>query len=289
LRSATVPRGVAVRASVRSVAALTRVRTCVAAAVLCYVGDRVARAPDGGARMLASAVSIACIVAFAQAVNDIADRDVDRWAKPHRPLPSGALTVSAAKSVAVAFAAAGVLVAAAVGAGQVLLAAVLLALSWAYSYALKSTVLVGNVVVAVLASTAVLYGAVGSGVSTLALLVQAVVLSFSLAFEVAKTGVDADGDAREGLTTVATRLGIRVTALLTAAFAVFAAGVAVTPALLAEHPVRYIAAMSVTAIAPTLAAVVALVARGHSVADLDQPFQLLRVAWAAGVVSLLLL
>jgi geranylgeranylglycerol-phosphate geranylgeranyltransferase len=278
-----------VRAVLASLARLTRAGTCLAAATLCFVGDRVSRAPDGGGRMLAATASIAFIVAFAQVVNDIADRDADRLTKPHRPLPSGAVSLTTARAVAVTSAAAGILTAALGGPWQVLFAIVLLTLSWAYSWFLKSTVLLGNLTVASLASTAVLYGAVGGGITSLALLVQAVVLTFSAAFEVVKTARDREGDAAAGVTTVATRFGVHAASRIGSGLALLAAAVAATPALPAVHPVRYLVAMGVTAIVPTLAAAVALGVCGRVPEDLEAPFRLLRFAWSAGVVCLVLL
>lgn len=147
----------------RSLAALTRVRSCLAGAIVCLVGAHVGHGDAGVAREIAAAISTAFVIAFAQVVNDIIDRDLDARDKPGRPLPSGQLSAATAGVVAGICAAAGVLFAFLARPVLVPFALVVLVLSWAYSQFWKSTVLIGNIVVAALASMTVTYGAISSG------------------------------------------------------------------------------------------------------------------------------
>jgi 4-hydroxybenzoate polyprenyltransferase len=268
---------------------LVRSGTCAAGAVVCLVGAHASSRGPITANAVWAAASIAFLVAFAQVVNDVFDRDLDARTKPFRPLPAGALSVREAKGIAASCAALGIGLAAAVPV-LVPFAILLLVLSWAYSRYWKDTVLFGNVLVAAVASCSVAFGAVAAGgVTPIALAVQAAVFAFSCTFEVLKTGVDVEGDAAAGLTTAATRLGVRTTSLIAAGLAAVAVVAALVPALLVARPGAYLVAIAVAAVVPTLTAAVLLLARGRSASDLTLPFRLLRVAWTGGVLALVLL
>lgn len=269
-------------------AALTRAGTVVAGTLLCLVGAHLAGFARPGP-VVAVAVAVALSIAFAQVVNDVIDVDVDRLHKPHRPLVSGAISVRTATRLAWGLAVSALAAGALAGAGFLAATAGLLAGSWAYSRWWKNSVLAGNVTVATLASTPVLLGAAAAGrVTPVVVAAQAVVLVFMAAFEVAKTGRDRDADAAAGLHTVATVLGVRVTARTAAALCagfVVAAGLA---AVVADRVVPYAAVMGPGAVAPALGAA-ALLVRPRAAEPFRSPLRLLRLAWFAGIGSLVLL
>lgn len=268
-----------------SLAALARVRSCAAGALLGLLGAALAGDPAAGCL---AAVSLACAIGFAQVANDIADAQVDRIGKPHRPLPSGAVSMATAKTTAWCCAA-GCLLTAAAHAATLAFAAALLALSWLYSMRLKSTVLAGNILVAALASSTVPFGAVAGGhVPPRVFAVQGVVLTFSLTFEIVKTAIDALGDAAAGIRTVATRLGVPVAARLAAVAALAFVATTPWPAWHHDHPLPYLLAMTAGGVVPALFAAGHLTLRGRTVAELEVPYRLLRVAWVAGSLSLTL-
>jgi 4-hydroxybenzoate polyprenyltransferase len=277
------------RGSLLAIAALMRAGTCVAAAILTVAGDRTSAAPVGGWQLVTLALSIALIVGFAQAYNDIVDRDIDARTKPHRPLPAAALSLRTAYVVTASCAGGGIALAAAGGLRQVAFAVVLVALSGLYSRFLKGTVLIGNVTVAALASTAVPYGGLDGGLTKLVLAAQVVVFVFSVAFEIVKTARDVDGDAAAGLVTVATRFGLRRTAQLGGACSLISAPLAALPALVATHPWRYLVVMGVLGIAPTIVAGVRLLWSVDDEQSLAAAFRVLRFAWAGGATCLLVL
>lgn len=277
------------RRRVRDVIALTRAGTCVSGGLVCVVGAGLSGSADR-VTTVAAALSIACAIAFAQVTNDIIDADLDRIDKPDRPLPSGALSRDSAKALALLCAVGAIAAATVNGLPTVTFTVLLLVFSWVYSVRWKGTILLGNVVVAALASSCVTYGAMAGGeVTLLVVSVQAVVFVFSLAFEVLKTGRDVQGDAAAGIDTVATRFGVRPTALLAAGLCVVAAAVAVVPAALAPRPLAYLVAMGVCGILPALLCAHRLQANGNSATDLGDAFGTLRVAWSGGVLSFLTL
>lgn len=268
-----------------SLAALARVRSCAVGALLGLLGAAVAGDPAGAGLAV---VSLACAIGFAQVVNDIADDQVDRIGKPHRPLPSGALSVAAAKTTAWSLAAV-CLLTAATRVVTLAFAAALLGLSWLYSMRLKSTVLAGNLLVAALASSTVTFGAVAVGrVPPQVFAIQGVLLTFSLTFELVKTAIDIDGDAAAGVRTIATRLGVPVTARLAAVACLAFVASTPWPAWHHHRPLPYLLAMTAGAVVPALFVAGRLMLRVRTVAELDLPFRLLRLTWVTGLLPLTL-
>lgn len=180
--------------SVKAIPALVRWENALIAAAGVWLGAW--WAGRGAWRsVLAAALAAIALTAAANAWNDIADVDIDRLAHPARPLPSGALSVRAARVVAWCAAAVGLALAwmarPALGAVSV----AVLAVMWGYSPWLKRRGVVGNAAVAVLASLPFLYGAWAVGHPRAGLILVAVAAPLHLARELAKDIDDAAADA----------------------------------------------------------------------------------------------
>ncbi|GAA4973639.1 SCO3242 family prenyltransferase [Actinoplanes utahensis] len=114
-----------------------------APAALSVPGDVVAGAAAAGTlgpRTAAMAAASVCLYWAGMAANDFADRHVDAVERPHRPIPSGRVSPTAAAGVAAGLTAAGVAVAALAGGRRQL--PVVLGLAgaiWAYDLGAKNT------------------------------------------------------------------------------------------------------------------------------------------------------
>lgn len=141
----------------RAAVSLTRPRRSLGAAVAVLVGVRV-----GGHSTLtetvAGCVAAVSLVAYAQVVNDIADIELDRALKPQRALWSGRPTTTFARRLAAALAGGCLVAGASGGLLLFLLSLVGLGLAMSYSHGLKSTLLLGNVVVAAVSGSTVVFG-----------------------------------------------------------------------------------------------------------------------------------
>lgn len=175
-----------------------------------------------GRRVVWASLAAIALTIFANAYNDRYDIEIDRVAHPDRPLPSGALTAADVQYLYLA--------AAVAAAGFSLLAhpalclaslAVLLVMA-IYSMWLKRQVLIGNVVVAVLASLPFVYGATSAGNWRAGVQLAVVAAPLHLAREVAKDIDDVTGDATHRLTIpIAGGLGV-ARAVVVFALAIFA-------------------------------------------------------------------
>ncbi|MBL1067787.1 SCO3242 family prenyltransferase [Streptomyces sp. 7-21] len=115
-----------------------------APAALTVPGDSLAGAAAAGfpygRRTWLTPLASACLYWAGMALNDYADRDLDRAERPERPLPSGRVTPGQALGISVGLTAAGLGLAAAAGGRTALRTAVPLAATvWAYDLAAKPT------------------------------------------------------------------------------------------------------------------------------------------------------
>lgn len=146
---------------VRSVVELVR-----APAALSVPGDSLAGAAAAGwpfgRRSLALSASAVCLYWAGMALNDYADRELDRAERPERPIPSGRVSPRFALGVAAGLTAAGVGIAGLAGGRSALGVALPLAATvWAYDLVLKPTP-AGPVAMASARALDVLLGAGGA-------------------------------------------------------------------------------------------------------------------------------
>jgi geranylgeranylglycerol-phosphate geranylgeranyltransferase len=231
----------------------------------------------------------ALVVAAVNAVNDRQDASVDAFDKPNRPLPSGRMSMSAAGRLVLVLVVASSMLSLTLGFRLAAVPGVQLALGLAYCYRLKDTVLIGNVVVAVLFGSTITFGALTAGrLTTAAIVATLVVAQFLLGFEVLKTVADIDGDARSGLRTVATVWGMQASLLIHRAITLVFIAAALLPWPLGLASAQYELAILVSAVLPA-AAVVLQLRRSPTTGSIRTSIRVLRASWLPGLLAMLLL
>jgi geranylgeranylglycerol-phosphate geranylgeranyltransferase len=276
---------------VRALLELVRFDRTVAASLYTLLGAYLAA---DAARLLSSEVAraalvVGLVVAFGFAINDCCDVEVDTLGRPGRPIPSGRVSRRFAIAFAWSLAAAALAVAATLGPWLALYAAGTLALSAAYSFRLKSTLLLGNAAMAVLVSAIPLFGALAAGGATVAVASAALMIfPFVFAQEVLYNIEDEEQDRRAGLKTTATRLGpagaLRVVRWLGAAFV----AVAILPWALGLASDPYLFAILICSVLPTIAVLVVLSVRTNDLA-IARSVTTTRLIWVSSVLPLVLL
>ena len=276
--------------SPRDLSALVRSASCIAAGGLVLLGAYLGTATAVlTARVALLAIAIVFVVAYAETLNDIADVAVDSVDKPWRPLPAGRVTLVQARIVAAVSVGAGIAIAFASDVVFGLAACVLAGLSTFYSLEAKSTVLAGNVLVAILASSPLLLGAVAVGhVSPVVIMAEVIVFLFMLAFEVLKVGKDEFGDATAGISTLATRYGARCTSrVFWGVASAFVVAVLLPPVAGLGGGTFYLLAVVSVGILPML--VCALRISGTALDRWASAVHLMKCAWFPGIAVLVLL
>ncbi|MER5469895.1 UbiA family prenyltransferase [Streptomyces sp. NPDC002935] len=272
---------------------IVRPVTCVLAALSAACGGHLATdSSDGGlGRVLLSMVCMAGVMGVANAVNDIADLPADRIGKPWRPIASGRVGLRTAWFVVLALAALTMTTAFVLGPMETLFAAALLFLAFAYSYRLKDTVLVGNLVVAAVSCGTLLFGAmVSSGMSPRSCVAAGTVLLFVVGYEIVKTLQDRDADGEAGLRTLATAFEPAVSvAAYTAVAAVLCAAVLGVGPPVSSEPSPYLVCVTPFLIAPVCSCTYILWSWPDRDRSAARSLLILRLAWFPGLLSLALL
>jgi geranylgeranylglycerol-phosphate geranylgeranyltransferase len=160
-------------------------------------------------RLLVAACSAALIGGGANSLNDALDVEIDRINRPNRPLPAGVLAPSTAWVVWAVCSAGGLLAGFLLSGMHGVIATGSTGLLAAYSLRLKRTVLLGNLVVAVIVALAFVYGGLTAGSWTSTLAGAGFAFLTTLAREVVKDVEDLPGDARLGARTLPVVFGAR--------------------------------------------------------------------------------
>lgn len=101
--------------------------------LILFIDFASASSPAPWAIFFALAVSLAFLLFFVHISNDISDLQTDSINLPHRPLPSGAVPLKAAKSLAVIYLCGALLMAAMAGIQFLVIVIILAAVTWTYS------------------------------------------------------------------------------------------------------------------------------------------------------------
>jgi geranylgeranylglycerol-phosphate geranylgeranyltransferase len=170
---------------------------------------------------------VALITAAGNVINDFFDAEIDAINRPDRPIPSGAVSRGAARGFAVMLFLAGILVSFFTNSLCIGIAIFNVLLLIAYAVKLKSTPLIGNIVVAYISASIFLFGGAFNGLDGLVRIIPIAAITFfaMLSRELLKDAEDVEGDRAGGADTVPIRIGIKKTsefALVTTVLAVAA-------------------------------------------------------------------
>jgi geranylgeranylglycerol-phosphate geranylgeranyltransferase len=275
----------------RALLELTRPGKPIAAAMYALLGAYLAAPPEEAwvARALTAAAVVGLITAFGLVINDCCDVAVDSIGKPRRPIPSGRVSLRSAGMFAWTLAAAAVAISTLLGAGLALFAVAAVALSAAYSYRLKNTLILGNATVALLVAAVLVYGALTVGDVTASVwMAAAITFPYMLGQEALFNLEDEEEDRMAGLRTTATQLGTDATAAFVRAVFFGVMAVALTPWLLGSAPAAYLGTLAVCVFAP-IAGMIYLLRRPLSRLAVAHAVKLSRLAWVTNFLPLGLL
>jgi geranylgeranylglycerol-phosphate geranylgeranyltransferase len=149
------------------------------------------------------------ITAAANAWNDYLDIEIDKINQPKRPLPAGLVSPRSALIFSLAMTAVSILLAAFINPTAFIVALVSVAMLYLYSWRFKSTVLMGNAIIAAISAMSAIFGGIAAGNPRPTLWLAAIIASAIMGREVLKTLADYEGDLRQRCRTVATVWGRR--------------------------------------------------------------------------------
>jgi len=157
--------------------------------------------------------AVALITAAGNVINDYFDIEIDRVNRPDRPIPSGKVTLPAARAFAVTLFLAGILVCLKTSALCIAIAVFNALLLIIYAARLKRTPLVGNIAVSYLAASMFLFGGALDGMPGVSQVMPFAAMTFfaMLARELVKDAEDVEGDRASGAATLPILQGIPFT------------------------------------------------------------------------------
>ncbi|MDR3063756.1 MAG: UbiA family prenyltransferase [Methanobrevibacter sp.] len=159
-------------------------------------------------------------------INDVFDYKIDSINRPYRPIPSGRISLKTGKIYSVIL----FLIAIIIGITlsiivnnilPVIIVFINCLLMYYYAKTLKSTVLVGNLLVAYLTGSCFVFG--GSITGNIDLIFLSIFLGFfaflmTLAREIIKDMEDKEGDEKEGVKTLPITYGLKISSILASIF-----------------------------------------------------------------------
>jgi geranylgeranylglycerol-phosphate geranylgeranyltransferase len=162
-------------------------------------------------------------------VNDIYDIEIDKINKPNRPIPRGAITLKQARFLFFLYLFIGLAFAVIhsilfqLGIINIIIAALFGFIGWLYAYWGKKSGFLGNIIVSVSFSIGLIYGAILNNSTIPNYIYFFFLTSFFLLLsrEVIKGCEDIEGDKKEGVKTLAIRIGIKPATRLASIFSVY--------------------------------------------------------------------
>jgi geranylgeranylglycerol-phosphate geranylgeranyltransferase len=255
------------------------------AAALGTVAGFIVAGGRGGGEIATAAALTALATGAGNVVNDYFDVAVDRVNKPSRPLPSGRLSARAAVSLYL-------ILSLAVSAGALLLVSLPVArlvIGWqvalfAYARWCKRWLVVGNLLVAAVSSSAFAAGAMVAGNARAAVIPAVMAFAFVVCREIVKGAEDMEGDRAAGVRTLAVRVGRERAGGTAAALMLVLATLLPIPALAGIYGVRYFLLMGLL-VTPTLVAGALVVADAKDRRVFARTSRALKLAMFAGIAA----
>ena len=246
----------------------------IAGALTVLVGGYVADNGHWWDILLAALVTL-LVTASSNASNDYVDVEIDKINQPQRVIPSGRLSRREVLSFSLILALLSLIIAYFINwpaFGIVLFCNFLL---YAYSWKLKSTVLLGNITVAIMAATGAILGGVAAGNPAPSFWLAFVIAIVMLAREILKTMVDYEGDLAQECHTISTVWGQKVAQYFFYVIFTLAFGSLILPYLQLEFNILYLIII-VVGIYPVMVYVITQVRHNASSEKLERMSTLLK-------------
>ena len=227
------------------------------------------------------------ITAAANAWNDHQDIEIDRINQPKRPLPSGTVSPRSVLIFLFLLTALSILLAAFINLTDFVIALASAAMLYLYSWRLKSTVLMGNAIVATISAMSAIFGGIAAGNPRPTLWLAIIIASAIMGREGLKTLADYEGDLRQRCRTVATVWGRRAARIVFYILAAATLVVMMLPYMLDVYEPVY-ALIVALGVYPVLFYVLIRVTRDRTGPQLEKLSQLMKYDFMVWFLAVLL-
>ena len=276
----------------KALSQLTRLHTTFSAPLVTGLGWYLAENSSSDApHLIWSAVSAFCVVTLAQVFNDIRDFHQDSLTKPTRPLPAGLVSMRFAWQVVIAVSL--------IALGAALLAGIITTIfclfsglmSVAYSMRGKSTVLVGNLIVAVLSAGLISFSLNSTQLGNAKdIFMETLIFLFVFGNELFKTCLDEEADATYGVRTIATQWPIKMPTRIIQASALLITAELLLQPLVISGKIHFTAVALITIAIPAMISGMILgLVEPPTPERLYRAHRVWKLGWVPGIVAGVLL
>jgi geranylgeranylglycerol-phosphate geranylgeranyltransferase len=254
-------------------------------ALAVFLGGYVARTDAWLQVVMAGAVTF-LVTGAGNTWNDYLDIEIDRINRPDRVLPSGQVSRRAALIFGLGLNAVALVISAFINTPAFLVSLVASAILYVYSWKLKSTVLLGNLTVAIVSAMSVIFGGIAAGHWLPALPLAIIIFVAITGREILKTLADYEGDLRQRVRTISTAWGRRPARIFFFVIASATGMVMLVPHLLHMYrPVyAYIVAFGVFPVILYALVKVTRYSSGHQLERVSQLMKLDFLVWFVAVI-----
>jgi len=237
--------------------------------------------------VLLAVIATILVSASANAWNDYLDIEIDRINQPGRPLPSGQVSPRAAKWYSFGLAALSLLVAAFINLPSFFIVLSANLLLYIYSLKLKSTVLLGNMVVAFTSAMSAVFGGIAAGNAKPTIWLFSIIFVGILGREVLKTLADYEGDLSESVRTISTVWGRKAARIVFYVLVLATVVMMLMPYMLEIYQPIY-AYLILLGVVPVIIFIVFRVSRYRTGPQLEKLSQLMKYDFLLWFVAVLL-
>jgi geranylgeranylglycerol-phosphate geranylgeranyltransferase len=255
-------------------------------ALAVFLGGYVART-EAWFHVILAAVVTFLVTGAGNTWNDYLDIEIDRINRPDRVLPSGHVSRRTALVFALALNAVALIIAAFINPPAFIVALAASAILYVYSWKLKSTVLLGNLTVAIISAMSVVFGGIAAGNWRPTLPLAIIIFVAITGREILKTLADYEGDLRQRVKTISTAWGRRPARIFFFVLAAATGWIMLVPYLLNMYkPVyAYVVAFGVY---PVILYAMIKVTRYSSGRQLERVSQIMKIDFLVWFVAVIL-
>jgi geranylgeranylglycerol-phosphate geranylgeranyltransferase len=265
---------------------ISRPFTTLTGALAVVLGGYVAGTGEWFNVMLAVLTTI-LVSASANAWNDYLDIEIDRINQPTRPLPAGKVNPRLVKYYSFGLALLSLLIAAFINLPSFLIVLIANLLLYIYSLKLKSTVLLGNIVIAFTSAMSAVFGGVAAGNAKPTIWLFLIIFVAILGREVLKTLADYEGDLSESVRTISTVWGRKVARIVFYVLVIATVIMMLMPYVLEIYQPIY-GYLVLLGVLPVIIFIMFRVSRYHTGPQLEKLSQLMKYDFLFWFVAVLL-
>ncbi len=235
------------------------------------------------------------IAGSSMVINDYYDVEIDKINRPERPIPRGSITLSQAKILWITTILIGIILSTLhsllfnIGYLNIIIVVFMAFIGWLYAAWGKKSGFIGNIIVGISFSIGLIYGAIlnNSGIPPYIYYFFLTSFFLLLSREVIKGCQDVEGDKEEGVKTLAIRIGIKKSTMISMIFAVVAVVFYILPYFTVINQLLFLISM-VFGLAVVIFAIILMLGRNLVNKDFKKVSLLLKIGAFLGLLTFLL-